>query len=127
MGSPDVLKRLRGIGLRLSANGDSIRVEPREALTPEAQALIMEHKAALLALLVDDWGYELADLTEMDTLINRLCDALCLSGEERAARLKARRCMAPFRIPGELAALRKVVPATEALPEARSIEGVGND
>ena len=62
----------------------------------------------------DDWGYELADLLEMDALMNRLCDALDLAGEERAARLKARRCMAPVRIPGELAALRKVVPATEA-------------
>jgi hypothetical protein len=114
MGAPNILNTLKGMGLRLSAHGDSIRVEPLELMTEAARALILQHKSSLLELLCDDWGYSLADLSAMDVLNNRLCDALDLSGEERAARLKARRCMAPVRIPGELAALRKVVPATEA-------------
>ena len=115
MTAPSVaMERLRAAGVSLLRSGDALTATPKEALTDELRGLIRKNKAGLLAELDDDWGYTLADLLVMDDLINRLCDALGLSNEERAARLELRRCMAPVRIPGELAALRQVVPATEA-------------
>jgi hypothetical protein len=49
MGAPDLLARLSGLGLRLTREGDGIRVAPRSALTDETRNLIRAHKAELLA------------------------------------------------------------------------------
>jgi hypothetical protein len=54
MGAPDLLARLSALGVRLSREGDGIRVAPRSALTDEARTLILEHKAELLAALPAD-------------------------------------------------------------------------
>lgn len=51
MGAPDLLARLSALGVRLSREGDGIRVAPRSALTDEARTLIREHKAELLTIL----------------------------------------------------------------------------
>lgn len=51
MGAPDLIARLSALGVRLSREGDGIRVAPRSALTDEARTLIREHKAELLAAL----------------------------------------------------------------------------
>jgi hypothetical protein len=53
MGAPDLLARLAALGVRLSREGERIRVAPRSALTDEARDLIREHKAELLAALAD--------------------------------------------------------------------------
>lgn len=53
MGAPDLLARLSALGVRLSREGDGIRVAPRSALTDEARTLIREHKAELLAALAE--------------------------------------------------------------------------
>lgn len=56
MRAPDLLARLSALGVRLSREGDGIRVAPRSALTDEARTLIREHKAELLAALPADAG-----------------------------------------------------------------------
>ena len=49
-----LLSQLARYGLRLTAEGDRLRVEPRAALTDEARELIRKHKAELLAALEMD-------------------------------------------------------------------------
>lgn len=51
MGAPDILEHLHGIGLTLTAAGDCLLVEPRDAITDEARELIRENKEALLRVL----------------------------------------------------------------------------
>jgi hypothetical protein len=53
MGALDLIARLSALGLRLTREGDGIRVAPRSALTDEARDLIRSHKAELLAALAD--------------------------------------------------------------------------
>jgi len=105
------LKALLRVSSPSTCNAQQTTVQPCMAVAQHTQttqqpAAVQECGASGDA---DDWGYELADLKEMDALINRLCDALGLSVEERVARLRMRRCMAPVRVPGELAALREMV------------------
>ena len=46
--------KARGITLRLAGNGDKLRCRAAEdVITPELQAIITEHKAALIKLLAD--------------------------------------------------------------------------
>lgn len=51
MRAPDILGKLQILGLRLSAEGDTLRAEPKAAITDEARALIRQHKPEILALL----------------------------------------------------------------------------
>ncbi|MBF0401939.1 MAG: hypothetical protein HQL90_14380 [Magnetococcales bacterium] len=51
MGTRQIFEDLQQAGLSLSLVGDTLRVVPREAITPAARALIREHKAALVELL----------------------------------------------------------------------------
>lgn len=51
MRAPDILGRLQNLGLYLSAEGETLRAEPKAAITDEARALIRQHKLQLLALL----------------------------------------------------------------------------
>lgn len=53
MGAPDLLTHLSTLGIRLTPDGDLIRAAPRSALTDETRKLIREHKAELLAVLVN--------------------------------------------------------------------------
>ena len=46
-----VVGRLRAVGLRLEARGDTLVVEPRSALTDELRAFIRENKPAILTEL----------------------------------------------------------------------------
>lgn len=55
----------------------------------------------------DYWSYTPDDWAEFDALINRLCDALKLSPEARAAALAARRHMPVAERPVALANLRQ--------------------
>jgi hypothetical protein len=51
------LKELQALGVRLTANGDKLGVNaPRGVLTDAIRARLVEHKAALLALLSSDHG-----------------------------------------------------------------------
>ncbi len=47
----DILSQLRGLGLTLSLQGESIRAEPKAAINGDARALIRAHKGELLAVL----------------------------------------------------------------------------
>ena len=65
----ELIASLSALGVRLSREGDGIRVAPRSALTDEARGLIRAHKAELLAALPDPEAearrkQELAMLTE---------------------------------------------------------------
>lgn len=51
MGAPDLIARFSALGLRLTREGEGIRVAPRSALTDEARNLIRAHKAELLEAL----------------------------------------------------------------------------
>ena len=51
MDAKAVLSTLRQHGLRLSADGGNIRIEPKSAMTPEFRGLILDHKPALLTIL----------------------------------------------------------------------------
>ena len=54
MDAADALAHLEGLGLRLFAEGEALKVKAfRSALTDEARAMIAEHKPALLDLLFD--------------------------------------------------------------------------
>lgn len=48
------LTTLRAAGLTVRAEGDTVRVGPRERLTPEIRAQVAEHKAALLEALAGE-------------------------------------------------------------------------
>jgi len=47
----DLLAELDALGIRLEANGDRLRFQPREAVTVDLAARMKTHKAELLALL----------------------------------------------------------------------------
>jgi hypothetical protein len=47
----DVLKAAAHLGLTLRINGDKLRVEPAERLSPDFAEVLRAHKPALLALL----------------------------------------------------------------------------
>ena len=50
--SPDeVLRQLAESGVVLMADGDRLRARPRDAITPDLRAALVEHKASLLRLL----------------------------------------------------------------------------
>jgi len=51
MGAPDLLDRLRAVGVRLWVEGDSLIAEPRTALTDDLRAAIRQHKPAIFAEL----------------------------------------------------------------------------
>jgi len=51
MGALAVLKNLQAAGLRVEAEGDTLKVRPASVLDDERRALIRQHKAELLALL----------------------------------------------------------------------------
>jgi hypothetical protein len=51
MAATDLLMTLRGRGLILAADGDSLIVRPRELLTDELRAAIRTHKPEILAEL----------------------------------------------------------------------------
>ncbi|MEO5350413.1 MAG: hypothetical protein H7836_12300 [Magnetococcus sp. YQC-3] len=51
MATRQILEDLQQAGLRLSLAGDTLRVVPRDAITPAARTMIREHKAGLVELL----------------------------------------------------------------------------
>jgi hypothetical protein len=51
MGAADILSKLRGMGIKLTADGANIRAEPKAAITEEVRALVIEHKRELHDLL----------------------------------------------------------------------------
>ena len=61
MGEADILTTLRAMGLTLTADGGSIRAEPKAELTDEARALIRAYKPELLALLTQSAADERVD------------------------------------------------------------------
>ena len=65
MGAPDLIGHLKGMGLTLTAAGDRLLVEPREAITDEIRQLIRENKAQILAALNPTTGN-----AELDGLID---------------------------------------------------------
>lgn len=73
----------------------------------EAVAGGVNHNASRASRTNDYWSYTPDDWAEFDELINRLCDALKLSPEHRAAALAARRHMPVAQRPVALANLRQ--------------------
>ncbi len=51
MNAEGILNTLQGQGLHLSADGDTLRVTPRERLTDQTRAIIKQNKPDLLKLL----------------------------------------------------------------------------
>ncbi len=51
MDTTEVLERLSARGVVLVADGQRLRFRPREAVTPDLRAALVEHKAELLRLL----------------------------------------------------------------------------
>ena len=51
MNSAEVLRQLLERGVVLVADGERLRFRPREAVTPDLRAALVEHKADLLRLL----------------------------------------------------------------------------
>src|SRR5262245_603968 len=93
MGAPDLLAALRNIGLKLTAQGMHIRVEPKSALTDEIRGFIREHKQELLAELqvktplpcLTDAGLMAAELAQ---LVDVVADFNGHSAEERKLALE---------------------------------------
>ncbi len=51
MGASEILQQLARSGLRLSLDGENVRVEPKAAITPEVRDLIRHHKPGIVAAL----------------------------------------------------------------------------
>ena len=123
MDAKAVLSTLRQHGLRLSADGANIRIEPKSAITPEFRGLILDHKPALLSILNGEepandappsLTYTAADLAEMDALLLRLSELEGWEPGELEAKLGERRRMAPVNVQNALQALRVAAAAALA-------------
>lgn len=51
MEAPELLQELSAMGLRISVDGNDLRVSPKTAITSEVRQLVRAHKTALLAAL----------------------------------------------------------------------------
>jgi hypothetical protein len=65
------LARLREYGLRFTANGEMLLVEPRSALTDELRALIRSHKPAILQELAAERPPQHPDLDRRQAHVER--------------------------------------------------------
>lgn len=86
MGAPDLIVHLEGMGLRLTAAGDRLLVEPKQAITEETRQLIRENKAAILSALSPTTGN-----AELDGLIATLAGEFQCPEDERRLMIEAAR------------------------------------
>ncbi len=119
MSATALLIELRGIGVKLEADGGQLKYRaPADKMTPELTARLKFHKVELLAALADPDVQEsiqwLTDAAELDGLICRLCTLAKFSDTARNRMLDTRKRIAPARLKTELEYFRKQVAKTEA-------------